>query len=140
MKIIMKVDSDEGDSTAVFSSTLTSLHYTGKNSENISGKNCILPKIFHFFSQNGQIICPFWEKNGILFWEIQKHLPKVSLDFFQCRTSEKVICFWWPALIGFKKLKKLQCGISWWKGILQALKWIQNSINQPNIKETSFVK
>jgi len=47
----------------------------------------IFPEIFHFFSQNGQIIRPFWEKNGKMSGKIQKY-PETFSRFFPLLISQ----------------------------------------------------
>jgi len=54
-----------------------SYDYTGRNRGKISGKCCIFPEIFSFFSQNERIIRPFWEKK----WENFGRNTKFSRNF-----------------------------------------------------------
>jgi len=53
--------------------------YVGENHGKISGKFCILPEIFHFFSPNGRII----EKKLGKFREKYKIFPTFSRNFPQ---------------------------------------------------------
>jgi len=55
--------------------------YSGKNYGKISGKFCMFPEVFPFFSQNGRIIRPFWERNGNILGSIQ-HFLAISPSVF----------------------------------------------------------
>jgi len=44
------------------------------------GKFCMFPEIFQFFSQNGRIIRPFWEKNGKILGNIH-NFPEIFSRF-----------------------------------------------------------
>jgi len=50
----------------------------------MSGKCCIFLKSFHFFSQNGRIICPFWEKKNVKVLGRIQNVPETFSRFSQC--------------------------------------------------------